>query len=82
MSDEIKALLLHPSADFMRMIEEFNPKLAKSSNMYEAWLDICCGYAREHGDDLRSWVDEKPEFTMSGHGKKCGTSDEEEEGNG
>lgn len=82
LSDEIKALLLHPSADFMRMIEEFNPKLAKSSNMYEAWLDICCGYAGEHGDDLRSWVDEKPEFTMSGHGKKCGTSDEEEEGNG
>ena len=47
------------------MIEEFNPVLLQSKNMYEAWLNICCDFAKKNNVDLRKWIAEKPDFTFS-----------------
>lgn len=64
-SDDIRALLLHPSAELLMMIKEFNPTLLENGDMYEAWLDICCGFASENGVPLREWIEEKPVFSFS-----------------
>lgn len=64
-SDEIKEVLTHPSPEMCQMIEEFNPVLLQSKNMYEAWLNICCDFATKNNVDLRKWIAEKPDFTFS-----------------
>lgn len=64
-SDDIKALLQHPSAELLMMIEDFNPILLKQRDMYEAWLTICCDFAEENGVPLREWIKEKPTFMFS-----------------
>ena len=63
-SDEIKALLNHPSVELLLMIKDFNPILLEHSDMYEAWLEICCGFAKENGVPLRDWIEEKPLFSF------------------
>ena len=55
-----KALLRNPSAEFLMMIKEFNPVLLQQGDMYEAWLRICCEFAKENGVPLREWIEEKP----------------------
>lgn len=64
-SDEIKALLRHPSTEIMMMIKDFNPILLEQNNMYDAWLEICCDIAKEYGVPLKEWIEEKPNFTFS-----------------
>ncbi len=64
-SDDIKALLRHPSNELLLMIKDFNPILLKDSDMYEAWLRICCKFAEEYQVPLREWIDKKPHFTFS-----------------
>ena len=64
-SDEIKALLHHPSTDLMMMIKDFNPILLGKDDMYEAWLNICCDFAQENGVPLREWIEAKPNFSFS-----------------
>lgn len=64
-SDEIKALLRHPSSELLMMIKDFNPILLKDKDMYEAWLKICCTFAKENGVPLREWIDDKPTFLFS-----------------
>lgn len=64
-SDEIKALLRHPSNELLLMIKDFNPILLKDSDMYEAWLRICCKFAEGYQVPLREWIDKKPHFTFS-----------------
>ena len=59
-SDDIKALLRNPSVEFVMMIKEFNPILLQQGDMYEAWLSICCEFAKENGVPLREWIEEKP----------------------
>ncbi len=69
-ADEVKAMLLHPTKDFLQMIQEYNPEIAESENMYSKWIDVCCNYAGENGEHLRKWIEEKPEFTFSNHEKE------------
>lgn len=64
-SDEIQALLRHPSNELLMMIKDFNPILLKDSDMYEAWLKICCEFAEDYHVPLREWIDKKPKFTFS-----------------
>lgn len=64
-ADEIKALLRHPSAELLMLIKDFNPILLEHSDMYEAWLDICCEIANKYGVPLREWIEEKPIFLFS-----------------
>jgi len=64
-SDEIKAMLTHPSSEMYMMIKDFNPVLLKSENMYDAWLSICCKFAKKYNVPLREWIENKPSFTFS-----------------
>lgn len=64
-SNEIKAMLRHPSAEMFMMIKEFNPILLKNDDMYEAWLKICCKFADENHVPLREWIESKPTFMFS-----------------
>lgn len=64
-SDEIKALLRHPSSEMYMMIKDFNPVLLRSDDMYEAWLRICCKFADENRVPLREWIESKPTFSFS-----------------
>ena len=64
-SDRIRESLLHPSAELIMMIKDFNPVLLEADDMYEAWLDICCGNAAECDVPLREWIEEKPVFLFS-----------------
>lgn len=64
-SDEIKAMLRHPSAEMYMMIKDFNPILLRSDDMYEAWLKICCKFADENHVPLRDWIESKPTFMFS-----------------
>lgn len=64
-SDEIKALLRHPSSELLMMIKDFNPILLNGKDMYESWLKICCTFAKENGVPLREWIDDKPTFLFS-----------------
>lgn len=64
-ADEIKALLRHPSTELLMLIKDFNPILLEHSDMYEAWLDICCEIANKYGVPLREWIEEKPIFLFS-----------------
>lgn len=64
-ADEIKALLRHPTSELLMLITDFNPILLKGKDMYEAWLNICCTFAKENGVPLREWIDEKPTFMFS-----------------
>lgn len=64
-SDDIKALLSHPTAEMRQMIKEFNPILFNNINMYEEWLNICCKFAEENGVPLREWIETKPKFEFS-----------------
>ena len=64
-SDDIKAMLQHPSEELKMMIEDYNPRLLMENDMYEAWLKICCKFAEKYGVPLRKWIEEKPEFTFS-----------------
>lgn len=47
------------------MIKDFNPVLLEADDMYEAWLDISCGYAAECDVPLREWIEAKPVFLFS-----------------
>ena len=64
-SDEIKAMLRHPTSEMCIMIKEFNPALLLNNDMYEAWLKTCCKFADENHVPLREWIDKKPEFLFS-----------------
>lgn len=64
-SDDIKALLMHPTPEMCLMIKEFNPSLLLGDDMYEAWLEICCKFASENGVPLREWIESKPTFLFS-----------------
>ena len=64
-SDDIKSCLHNPSKELLMMIKEFNPILLDSNDMYEAWLNICCGYANKSNIPLNEWVKEKPSFKFS-----------------
>lgn len=64
-SEDIKAVLTHPTPDMYMMIKEFNPVLSRSSNMYEEWLGICCEFAKQHHVPLREWIENKPSFSFS-----------------
>lgn len=64
-ADEIRALLAHPTDEFLLMIKDYNPVLLESSDMYEAWIDICCKFAEKNGVPLREWIERKPEFLFS-----------------
>ena len=64
-ADEIKALLRHPSAELLMLIKDFNPILLEHSDMYEAWIDICCEIASKYEVPLREWIEEKPIFLFS-----------------
>ncbi len=64
-SDEIKAVLRHPSSEMYMMIKDFNPILLQSEDMYEAWLNICCKFADENNVPLREWITDKPAFLFS-----------------
>jgi len=64
-SDEIKAMLRHPSSEMYMMIKDFNPILLQSDDMYEAWLKICCKFATENHVPLREWIEQKPTFIFS-----------------
>lgn len=64
-SEDIKALLRHPSAELVLMIQDFNPILLNHNDMYEAWLGICCEFADENDVPLMEWIEKKPHFTFS-----------------
>lgn len=64
-SDEIKAMLTHPSAEMYMMIRDFNPILLENDDMYESWLEICCEFAEKNHVPLREWIDRKPTFMFS-----------------
>lgn len=64
-SEEIRAMLRHPSTEMYMMIKDFNPILLRSDDMYEAWLKICCTFANENHVPLKEWIDNKPTFMFS-----------------
>jgi len=64
-SDDIKAILTHPTNDMLLMIKEFNPILLRTDNMYDAWLSDCCKFAKEYDVPLKEWIMKKPTFTFS-----------------
>ena len=64
-SDDIKALLLHPSEEMLMMIKDYNPVLLKNDNLYDSWLQICCEFAKENNVPLKEWIEEKPTFSFS-----------------
>lgn len=64
-SDDIKAMLTHPTSEMYMMIKDFNPILLRSNDMYEAWLSICCKFADENNVPLREWIESKPSFSFS-----------------
>lgn len=64
-SDDIKAQLTHPSTEMLMLIKDFNPILLNYSDMYEAWLKVCCGFAENYGVPLREWTKTKPSFSFS-----------------
>ena len=64
-ADEIKASLRHPTSELLMMIKDFNPILLKGKDMYEAWLKICCAFAKENGVPLKEWIEQKPTFIFS-----------------
>lgn len=64
-SDEIKAMLRHPSPEMCMMIKEFNPDLLCADDMYEAWLNKCCEFAEKCNVPLREWIETKPTFRFS-----------------
>lgn len=64
-SDDIKAMLNHPSSEMLSLIKEYNPRLLKSDDMYEAWLNICCEFAKIYDVPLRKWIEDKPDFLFS-----------------
>lgn len=65
-SDDIKAMLKHPTSEMYMMINDFNPVLLRKKDMYEAWLDICCKFAAKDDVPLRDWIETKPTFSFSG----------------
>lgn len=64
-ADDIKATLRHPSKEMLMLISDYNPALLKKDDMYEAWLDICCKFAKEKKVPLRDWIEQKPNFSFS-----------------
>ena len=64
-SDDIKAMLRHPTSEMYMMIKDFNPSILRGDDMYEAWLKICCKFASKYGVPLREWIETKPLFSFS-----------------
>lgn len=64
-ADDIKATLSHPSKEMKMLISDYNPALLKKDDMYEAWLDICCEFAKPNEARLREWIEQKPKFKFS-----------------
>lgn len=64
-ADDIKATLRHPSKEMRMLISDYNPALLKKDDMYEAWLDICCEFAKANKVPLREWIEQKPKFKFS-----------------
>lgn len=64
-SDEIKAILDHPTSEMLMMIKDFNHYLLRADNMYEAWLNQCCIFADKNHVPLREWIENKPTFLFS-----------------
>ncbi len=67
-SDDIKAMLKHPTSEMYMMINDFNPILLRKGDkyMYETWLDICCKFAAKNNVPLKDWIETKPTFSFSG----------------
>ena len=64
-ADEIKSQLSSPTSELLMMIKEFNPALLEGETMYEAWLNICCDFAKTYDVPLRQWIETKPKFLFS-----------------
>ena len=64
-SERIKGMLTHPTIELEMLIQDYNPILLQSKNMYESWLDICCKYADSCNVPLREWIEAKPRFQFS-----------------
>lgn len=64
-SNDVKTLLDSPTKDMLLLIKDFNPILLKSNDMYENWLEICCGFAKVYDVPLRKWIEDKPVFSFS-----------------
>lgn len=64
-SADIMALLRQPSSEMLLLIKDFNPMLLKKSDMYEAWLQMCCEFAKTYDVPLRKWIEDKPVFSFS-----------------
>ncbi len=64
-SDDIKKILDNPNAEMKMLIKDFNPTLHNSNNMFEAWIEICCKFAKEYNVPLKDWITNKPTFQFS-----------------
>lgn len=61
----IKTMLDDPTKELVLLIQEYNPSLLVSSNLYENWLGVCEGYAVHDNVPLRRWIEEMPDFEFS-----------------
>lgn len=64
-SDDIKAMLRHPSKELLMMIKDYNPILLNNHDMYEEWLKICYSFAQKCNVPLKEWIECKPNFLFS-----------------
>ena len=64
-SNDIKALLRHPTLELMQLVKEFNPMLLSSDDMFDEWVKMCDKFAQKDGVPLREWIKEKPKFQFS-----------------
>ena len=61
----IRKLLAEPTADFLQMIEEYNPILMKGEDLYKEWINMCCDIVVDYNIPLKEWIDTKPIFAFS-----------------
>ncbi|MBP5724425.1 MAG: hypothetical protein J6X18_12745 [Bacteroidales bacterium] len=56
-SDRIKQLLSNPSADMLKLMEEFNPSLLKNRQYYTNWQCQCEQIGEENNVPIREWIE-------------------------
>lgn len=63
-ADDIKRELDNPTDDLLMLIKDYNPTLVQGNNMFELWVNICCGFLGENENkiDLKEWIRNKPVF--------------------
>lgn len=62
---EIKRMLDFPTKELLLLIQDYNPALLESQEMYESWLQICEGFGNLDQVPIRKWIEEHPTFSFS-----------------